>query len=163
MTTTLQTAKKQIVKGFTIIELTVVLVLMLIVFTYVGINWPNQSVDLRVQADHLTAGIRFTQILSNERNQLYRIDFINSTSWRIADGNNNTYVYVGDGTNRLYNGATMTFPTSPLIFGSDGTPYSGTSTPPAPLTTNFVIVLTSSDNLTTTITVEPLTGNVTNQ
>lgn len=45
-------------KGFTLIELTVIILIVSIISIYVGVNWPEQTINLRSQADRLAGDIR---------------------------------------------------------------------------------------------------------
>lgn len=143
-------------RGFTLIELVLVIAIMAILTTYITLNWPGQGVNLRAQADQLAGDIRYAQALAYNRGVRYRINFINSTTYSISDTSGTVVVYTGNGTTTLSQ-ATMTYTTSPLVFTTQGVPYSGAT--PTILSSNFVITLTS-DGGTMTVTVYPETGRV---
>lgn len=143
--------------GFTIIELSLVILVMSIIGIYVGVNWPDNTLNLRAQADRLAGDIRYAQALASSHGQRYQVNFLSSTTYTISDSSGNVVVYAGTGTVSLSN-TTMSYTATPLVFDSKGIPYSGAM--PTILSGSFVITLTYTGGLTVTITISPETGRV---
>lgn len=122
-------------KGFTLVELTIVIVVVGILITYVVLMWPDKSIELDTQAAQLASDIRYVQSLSMSHNNntatnnlyLYRLDLSNSNQYQILDGSGNPIKYPpGSSTTivSLGNGISMSNNrTSYLVFDGTGTPY----------------------------------------
>lgn len=151
--------------GFTLIELTVVILILGIVGFVINLDFSGYSVELRAQAEQLASDIRYTQQIAMARNARYRINFF-SSSYTITDRAGTTSV-PHPGTNSasvsLQGQVTLTvnaaLPNSFVVFSSKGTPYTDSSMPGTALSSTGIITLTR-DSETQTIQIVPETGQV---
>jgi MSHA pilin protein MshC len=151
-------------RGFTLVELIMVLVLLGIVAVFVIPRTPGKSIEARAQADQLASDIRYVQSLSMTHGERYRINFnVAGNSYQLATQVGVAVAHPATGTTApiaLRGGVAFQSTTnSLLVFDGKGTPYSDAATPGTPLAANAVITL-RADSDTRTVTVSPETGRV---
>lgn len=146
-------------RGYTLIELALVVATVGIISIYVSLNWPEQTADLRAQADRLVSDIRYVQYLANARGQRFKINFLSSTTYNMTDNSGNVVSYFDGplGTIALTQ-ATLSATDTPLYFSTKGVPLSGAT--PNVITSPFSITLTATGPSAESVTVQvsPETG-----
>lgn len=135
-------------RGFSLIELVAVLVLVTIVSAVAFIAWPKDDFDLSAQAESLASDIRYTQALSVAKNVRHRLDLTNSVQYRILD-NTGTAVLIPSVNMTVASfktGLTHDALINYLVFDGHGTPYSSSTNngSGSALTTDLVITITST-------------------
>ncbi len=151
----------RLIRGFTLIELVLVLLITAILSTYAIIKFPSGSINIAAQADQLMADIRHTQSLAINRGQRYRINFNSDRYWiSSADGATlYTHPAVGSSTILLESGTTLSSTQVFLVFDGNGTPYTNALTPGTKLAADAVITL-SAGGENRTVRITPETGRV---
>jgi prepilin-type N-terminal cleavage/methylation domain-containing protein len=152
-------------RGFTLIELIMVMVIVGILAAVVAPPLSTQTFNLSAIAAQLAVDIRATQSQSMSQGQRYRINFT-STSYQITDLNGVAVVLPRTGSSAAISvaPATLSGYNPPLInnyvvFDSKGAPYTDNINPGTMLAANAVITLTSGGT-TSTLTIAPQTGRV---
>ncbi len=139
--------------GFTVIELTIVLIIAGILAATVIVKWPGKSINIYAQADQIVQDIRYAQSLAMAKattGQRYRITFATS-SYTIANNSGTTLksASLDSGLSFTSNG----FAGGYLAFDSLGRPYNGTT-----LMTGTISVSITGGGFTRTISVWDNTG-----
>lgn len=148
-------------KGFTLLELGFILVIIGVLSAIATMSWTDTPARLTAEAQRLKTNIRYVQMLSMARHEMYQINFLNSTQYSITETNGITPVYFpgsNENITTLDTGLTIASSASPIIFNSFGVPYRSVSTPQ---TRTAMIFITASDGSTATLTVSPETGYAT--
>lgn len=116
-------------RGFSLIELIIVLILMTIVGSVAYMAWPNDTFNVSAQAESLASDIRYTQALSVTKNARYRVDFTNPAQYQILDstGTATTIPSVNATTVAFATGITHSSAINYLVFDGHGAPYSSTT------------------------------------
>lgn len=148
-------------KGFTLLEITLVLALAAILFILTEPTLPGYTVELRAQAEQLASDIRYTQSISEHRGARYRINFF-SNNYTITDLAGTTSVPNPSNNasqKDMEGGITLSVSASIssgfLVFDGKGAPYVDTGS--TALSSAGVITLTR-DAETQLVTVSPETG-----
>jgi prepilin-type N-terminal cleavage/methylation domain-containing protein len=118
------------VRGFTLIELVITLVILSILSYTVISRWSASTFDLQAAAEQLVADIRYTQMLAMTRGQRYRINFTASSYW-ISDRTNSATIpepATNQATMALPGGISLS-PSGILVFDGNGIPYSDAALP----------------------------------
>lgn len=145
-------------RGFTLVELIMVMLVMGIIAAIVMPLWPGKQLELSAQASRLASDIRYTQHLATTRGMRFQLLRVSSSSYRIQSIETTPEVI---DTVTLTSGVTLNAFTNNLIaFGTDGTPYATATIPGTALSSTLTISLTDGAN-TASITVTPQTGLVT--
>ncbi len=153
-------------RGFTLVELTVTLVVVAILAVALLPRSPERQINLSAQADQLASDIRYTQSLAMTHGQRFRINFnVNPTNTYQIDnltgvppvihphtGNSGSIPIPIIGTGITLTGATFPF----IVFDGRGTPYDNIGTL---LAADAVVTLTA-DGQTTRVLISPQTGRV---
>ena len=149
------------VRGFTLIELILALLITAILSTYAIIKFPAGSINLSAQADQIMADIRHTQSLAINRSQRYRINFASDRYWLSSADGATLYTHPAASSTTIFLDANITLSTTHgfLVFDGQGKPYTNTLTPGTPLAADAVITLTAASE-TRTVRVTPETGRV---
>jgi len=152
-------------KGFTIVELIVVLTLIALIAAIGVPRWIGQTPNLEAQKQQLISDIRYTQNLAMTHGQRYRINFTLPSSYNItnAAGTAVTNPSTGASTITLASGITLSalgnLPNNLLGFDEHGIPYTDSAVTTTQLATNATITVTAN-GVNQVITVTPQTGNV---
>jgi len=153
-------------KSFTVIELIIVIVVLIIVGISVTLLWSGHSLKLDVQALKLTHDIRYTQTLAMANNSVYRIVFNQAQhNYQITDSQGNLVYHPSiDALATIFFGSALTYASiqpsvSYLSFNGKGEPYIYSSCLQK-LSTTLQIHITNGSQ-TKTIQVFPNTGYVT--
>jgi len=144
--------------GFSLVEFVVVLVVMGILATYVTIEWPEKTIQLRAEADQLVNDIRYTQNLATTQSKRYQL-VITATGYTLTDAASNSvsFPYTNLSNAVIFHpGITASPVPTTLIFNSLGVPY---ASPTTPLGSNLVLTLQVGSDVES-ITVQPETGSV---
>jgi len=134
-------------KGFTLIELVVVLIIIGIISGVVATRWPGNLVDLAGHARQLARDIQLTQMLAMDRGQRFRINFT-SNSYHISDRTDSTsYTHpaVGQTEIPLPPSITLSAPQSYIVFNGIGAPFVDDTLPGTPLASSFTITLATTE------------------
>lgn len=147
-------------RGFTLVELVVVLVLLGIVAATVGVRMSGASSNLGAQADQLASDIRYVQSLSMTRAQRHCIAFA-AASYQVTNTNCTTLIVLPTSVNPqpMGSGTTLTFTNALITFDTLGRPFTDATATTA-LVAAAVITL-SAGGQNTTVRVTPQTGQVT--
>lgn len=124
-------------------------------------NWPGPVLSLEGQASQLVSDIRYTQAISMNQEQRYRINFASDRYWLSNQDGTVTIDLPANGQSEVLMepGIALTTSQGFVVFGKDGTPYSDAATPGTPLAADDVITL-SSGATSKTVTISPETGRV---
>lgn len=142
-------------KGFTLIELIMVMVVIAVLAAYVGTHWSFGDATVTAQAEKLARDIRHVQMLAMHRGQPLRVESLGG-SYRATDGAS-VIRDPGDANqpfnHSLDNGVTVSG--GPVEFDTLGRPVNGGS-----LVSNPVTFSVSGSTETATLSVSPVTGFV---
>lgn len=151
--------------GYTIIEVIIVIIILGIISSIVLINWSYSSMNLDAQTSLMISDIRYTQNLSVSKNERCRFvinrsdksyEIRNSSNVNEPMPNGNTKQSLSHDTNF----GSLTNITNTIIFDGKGVPYTDTTTPESPLSTNATITLQTDEGKTKTVTIIPETGKI---
>ena len=153
---------RQPARGFTLIELVMVIVLLGVLAALVSMRMPGDGINVGAQAEQLASDIRYTQSLAMSRGQRFRINFTAST-YQITNDTGVAQVHPGTGLTAavalapaVLSGYNPPLTNSYLAYDSLGVPYTDPTTALAALAT---LTLTSSGEAIT-VRVAPQTGRV---
>lgn len=152
-------------RGLTLIEFVIVIVLVAILAATAMMRTPGDQVVTAAQAQSLMEDIRHTQILSMTNNTRYRMDFTSTSQYRILNSAGAPMIIPSTGTTvAVFPTAisrSLNFSSQYLIFDATGTPYTGTieTDTGTILASNYIITLTGRDSSKQVI-VSPSTGGV---
>jgi type II secretory pathway pseudopilin PulG len=147
------------VKGFTLIELTMIMVIMVLTL-FVMLN-KIPDVDVAQQAKRLQSDLRYIKFLAQTQNQRTRIDF-STSSYTLTMVTGSTPIVTPNSTSNvvtLISGVSMSSTNAFLVFDGLGRPYSDAATPGTLLSSTATITLTNGTD-TSTVTVTPDTGEI---
>lgn len=149
--------------GFSLIEMIVVILIMVILAITAYFKWSQYAIALSAQTIQLADDVRYTQNLAMSQNQRFRLAITSSTTYQIQNGSGTAVAkpLCSSTTINLTNGVifgTTTGITSKITFNNQGVPYADSST--TPLATTAIIPLTASGT-TMNVTIDPTTGRVT--
>lgn len=153
------------IRGFTLIELVIVIIIIAILAVMPFFNWPTTSISLEGQAQQLANDIRYTQSLSMTKAQRYRLVITTGTSsYQILNSSGIAAQFAAGSTTVTLSsgisfGTLANLPNSLIAFDGDGIPYTTTGTPGTALAANASIPLQASGS-TKTVVITPLTGKV---
>lgn len=149
-------------RGFTLIELILVLLIVSIISTYAAIKFPSGSINISAQADQIIADIRHTQSLAINRGQRYRINFNGDRYWISNADGSTLYTHPASSSAVIFlnTGITSSSTHSFLVFDGQGKPYTDALTPGTALAADAVITLTAGSE-TRTVRITPETGRIT--
>jgi prepilin-type N-terminal cleavage/methylation domain-containing protein len=149
-------------RGFTLIELIVVIIIISLLAVYVFSILPVPSLNLVTAATQLSDDIRYTQSLSMTKNQHYRLVKLSTDTYEILNSAGTPIVLAQGTTATLPSGVSFgawTNLTNNLIaFDGRGIPYIDAATA-TPLASTATINFTATGG-TITVLVSPQTGRV---
>jgi len=152
-------------RGFTLIELVVVIVLAGILAIAAFSRAPTKgALTINGQAEQLAADLRYAQTLVQTQNQRICVSF-SASGYRLTTAASScaTDVPTASGVTGQINldGITLTnnLPSSLLVFGDKGVPYTTTTTPGTALASDAQLTLTGEGG-SITVRVSPVTGRV---
>lgn len=144
---------KQTIRGFTLLEMLLVTIVVGILGIYLASIWPSGSLSLDSQTEQLARDIRYTQALAMGRGASYRINLdAAADQYTIFDNNNNPVPHPARSNNTVttLQGGVQLNTSGNIIFSNKGVPTSGAG--------NYT--LTGSGGNNKQITVTPETGSV---
>ena len=142
-------------RGFTLVELVSVLLILGIVGSGVMLRWAPGDQSLPAQADLFARNLRHTQAMAMARGVALTLDVQTATTYAITDGITTVVDSAGEAQGfTLDNGVTLS--TTDLRFDSLGRPLNG-----AALMDTAQSWTLSGENSTATVQIQPLTGFVT--
>ncbi|MDH5633386.1 MAG: prepilin-type N-terminal cleavage/methylation domain-containing protein [Gammaproteobacteria bacterium] len=148
-------------RGFSIVELVLVIVIVSILAAGAGLLWPGSTMNLDAQARQLVSDIRYTQLLAMMRGERFRVEF-SLNSYRITDRTGATVVAnpkTGVAPVPLPPGMTLA-PDNPfIVYGGKGEPYVDSNVPGTPLAVVSVLTLTHGSE-SRQVAIAPETGRV---
>lgn len=152
------------IKGFTLIEMTMVIILISIVATATYLNWPGVTINLGAEVYQVANDIRYTQSLSMTKRERFRFVRTSASSYQIMNSTGTAILSASGVTTVTLNsgitfGAWSNLPNNLIVFDGKGTPYTDTATPGTPLASAATIPLTGGGQ-TTNIVISPETGRV---
>lgn len=149
-------------KGFTLIELIMVMVVLSVLAALASMRMPGDGINVGAQAEQLASDIRYTQSMAMSRGQRFRVNFTSST-YQITNDAGVAQVHPGTGQtaavalgSAVLSGYNPPLTNSYLAFNSLGVPYTDTTIALAALAT---LTLTSGGEAIT-VRVAPQTGRV---
>ena len=158
----LQHRRYQVVGGFTLIEIVIVLLIIGIISINVFLSWPATSLNLEFEARRVLHDIRYAQVLSMVTGERYRWVRISATTYQITNESGVAMVLPSGGNAiTLAHGAAFgvlaNLPNNLIAFDSLGSPYVNTSYPGTALSATATIPITSG-SLTRSIQISAQTG-----
>ena len=153
-------------KGFSLIELVMVIVLISILAVFAMPLWTGSTINIAAQADQLAADILYTQSLSLTSGQRYYLIEITASTYQIRNSAGTAITYPGTGKTTITLNSGITFgsftnlPNNLVAFDGQGIPYTTSTTPGTALATAGQMPLTASGTTTKTIFITPGTGMV---
>lgn len=154
-------------RGFTLIELVIVIIITTILAAVVIGLWPGQVANVGAQAELLASDIRYTQMLSMTKGERYRLVITTaSNSYQILNSAGAVVAVPSRGaTVTLASGITfysISLPNNLIAFDTTGAPYTDAASPGTALSSLASIALTNGNHIQDrTITISPETGRVT--
>ena len=144
-------------KGFTFIEMILVIIVAAIVAGAFIISWPNKSISLDAQARAVRSDIRHTQNFAITKGERYQFVITSNNTYYISSlsGKNLTNRALSSG---ISFGQLTNLPNNLIVFDSKGEPYEDTATPGTKLTNTASIKLSATNGDTKTITINQETG-----
>jgi len=154
--------KKQL--GFTLIELTITIILIGILSVGVFLNWSGSKLNVYAEARKIAADISYAQSMAMTSGQRYRFVKISNSSYQIQNNSGTPINFLSGQTITLNKyvtfGSFTNLPNNLINFDGNGVPYTDTASPGTALASTAVINLSTSGQ-TTTVSIAPITGRAT--
>lgn len=150
-------------RGFSLMELVIVIIITAVIFSVALTKWPGQSISVDAQLQQLKVDIRYVQNLSMTSGTSFRINFYSQQYTLTQLDGVTTIPHPGTGSGTISLGTGMTLsvsglPSSYLVFDRRGIPYINTTG--TVLSSTATLTLSSTDS-SKSITITPQTGKVT--
>ena len=145
-------------KGFTLVEIIIVMTLLGIVSAYASFKFPGRTLfNLDSNTQNLILDIRLAKTLSMSLNSNYRIVFTSANTYQIQDENNNPYFNpsANSSTTTLDAGISLS-PLTTIAFNFLGQPMNASNV----LLTSQISLSITDGQTTHLIFVDPKTGYV---
>jgi type II secretory pathway pseudopilin PulG len=154
----------QNLRGFTLIDLTITILIIGIIATLLSLNWPSFTVNLTAQAELLADDLRYTQSLSMARGERFRLVKLSSNTYQITNSTGTVVAMPYGKTTATFGrgisfGAITNLPNNLIAFNSKGIPYIDTASPGTLLSATATITLTGG-GLNQIVAIYPNTGRV---
>lgn len=154
--------KRKLSHGFTMIELIIVMLLIVILSVVVFPRYTTPVLNLNAEVQAVLNDIRYTQGLSMTTGQRYRWVRVSATSYQITNQSGTPITMPSGGTQVTLGGgvsfgAFSNLPNNLIAFDSAGVPYTDTGTPGTPLSVTGIVNLTSTAG-SSNIQIVPTTG-----
>jgi prepilin-type N-terminal cleavage/methylation domain-containing protein len=153
-------------RGFTLLELIVVLVILSAISTFVFTNWTHDDNEFDVQIERLRRDLRLTQSLAMAQGKRYRINFnVNHYSITDLSGAPINHPAISSSTVPFPSIMTLSWntlllPENALIFDTQGRPFVNTSGDTALSAPVVVMLINSGATKSRNLTINPETGFV---
>lgn len=148
-------------RGFTLIELVIVMLVLAILAATALIAWPGETPGLYGSMRQLAADIRYAQSLAMSRGQRVRINF-QMDRYTLSDRTGSSPVLhpvSGGGPRLLQSGTVLVASNAFLVFDGMGRPYRDAALPGARLGAHATLTLTAGTE-SISVQVTPDTGYV---
>ena len=154
-------------KGFTIIELVIVIMIVGILSVSLVFNNSQKALKTASQSEILASNVRYAQTLSMTKGSRYYLEKTSATSYQVKSAAGTPVTLPAGGTTTTLSGgstfsAFSNFPNNLVAFDGKGTPYTDTGSPGTPLSTTASISITDGSS-TSTVYISPQTGWVSQQ
>jgi prepilin-type N-terminal cleavage/methylation domain-containing protein len=151
-------------RGFTLIELIMVLILIGILAFITMPRYGDKGAELNSQAHQLANDLRYVQSLSMTQGQRYRINInVGTNTYQLTDQAGAPIPHPATGTTAPigFKGGVALQSTSHgfLVFDGKGKPYTDAASPGTPLAGNASVTL-SADGQARAVQISPETGRV---
>ena len=148
--------------GFTLLEFTIVLVIIGIIAVFVSFFWPDSIVNLDAAANQIANDIRYTQSLSMNKGERYRWIKTSATTYQIVDSGGSPILLSGGNTTQtlasgITFGSLVNLPNNLVAFDGKGVPYTDTGSTQLSSTASIALIAQSDSS---TILITPQTGRV---
>lgn len=145
------------VKGVTLVELAISMVIAGILFTVAFVSWPGDSINVDSQVRQLVSDVNYIRLLAMANHNSYQVNLSASgyTTTK-TDGTTAVSLPAHNGNSVTFlTGISATYTNSTLIFDNLGEPYSNVGTA---LNSTATITLTGTDGSSYTVSISPGTG-----
>lgn len=151
-------------RGFTLVELVFIILIIGILAVSVMPKWSGTSLGVQFEARRLLNDLRYTQALSVTTGQRYRWVKTGSNTYSILDESGSAITLPSGTTTLTFSsgvsfGALTNLPGSLVAFNSQGIPYITSGTPGTALASTASIVV-SNGTQSSTVQITPETGYV---
>lgn len=159
-------------KGFTIIELLVIIIVISVIAAFVSFKYPGTSLTLPQQTQRMGNDLLYTQTLSMTQGNRYCL-VMNGNTYQIINSATNTALSLALGNTTVTLASGLSFGTilpantAMIVFNGQGTPYysAATSCSAANAAAATQLVTTGSipitnGSITSTVFITPYTGSV---
>lgn len=157
---------KTSIKGFTLFELIIVMIVIAILAVYVIFKWSTPVLNIDAEANQFANDIRYTRSLSITHGERYKIIRLSDSVYTITDSAGTPIIFPS-GKNSVTLASGIVFgnwtnlPNNLITFDGKGTPYIDAITPGTSFNTATLYSITLIEgNTSRTVTISPTTGRV---
>lgn len=152
------------IKGFTLLELMIVIILASIIAIYPLFTWQGSVISLDAETKKLADDIRYTQSLSMTKGERYRWVKTSATTYQIQNSAGTAILTpTGSTTTSLESGISFgsftNLPNDLIAFDGQGVPYVDTASPGTALASSGTLLLNQGSD-SESIVISPETGRV---
>lgn len=150
--------------GFSLIEMVIVISVIAIIGITSFMHWTGTHINVGGQAKQLASDITYAQSLAMTKGVRYYLIITGSNTYQIRNANGTAQqMALGNTTTTLNTGITFgtvsNLPNNLICFDGKGAPYT-TSTLPGTVLTSTASIALVTDSSTRTVSIAPITGNV---